>query len=106
MGVKMDYKRWYKLKIWLDLRGVQLDKNPLCERCVNNGKYVEATVVNHKIPHKGEWKLFNDPENLESVCKHCHDAVIQFEEIHGYDKAISENGWPIDNNHPFNKNRG
>ncbi|MDN3627161.1 hypothetical protein [Methylobacterium isbiliense] len=47
------------------------------------GEVVPASVVNHRRPHRGEWALFIDPENHESVCKPCHDREIQREERAG-----------------------
>jgi len=91
----MVYKRWYKTRLWKDLREIQLQKNPICTRC---GEV--ATVVNHRVPHRGDWMLFNNPDNLESVCKRCHDSVIQREEIRGYGITVDLDGWPIDRKHP------
>ena len=100
-----EWRKWYKRKGWQDLRFAQLSKQPLCERCLKSDKYVAADVVNHKIPHKGNWSLFNDPANLESVCKQCHDSTIQHEEKHGFNKSVGVDGWPVDDKHPFNKER-
>lgn len=41
-----------------------------------------ATIVDHIVPHKGDLVLFHDPENLQSLCKPCHDR----------DKAAIERG--------------
>ena len=92
------WRKWYKLKIWKDLRKLQLQKKPFCNRCGGI-----ADTVNHIRPHKGDWTLFNNTGNLESVCKQCHDSTIQFQEIHGYDKTVELDGWPVDPEHPFNK---
>lgn len=59
-----------------------------------------ATVANHVVPHRGNMALFRDPRNLESVCKRCHDSVIQSEERLGYSKQIGADGFPLDPNHP------
>jgi len=32
-----------------------------------------ATVVDHIEPHKGDEELFYDINNLQSLCKSCHD---------------------------------
>lgn len=32
-----------------------------------------ATVVDHKMPHKGNMALFWDHDNWQSLCKPCHD---------------------------------
>lgn len=49
-------------------------ENILCARFVKrNGKYVQATVVDHIKPHRGDNKLFWDKSNWQSLCKSCHD---------------------------------
>lgn len=50
-----------------------LEKHPLCESCKRNGKYVQAAVVDHIKPHRGDSKLFWDKSNWQSLCKSCHD---------------------------------
>lgn len=44
----------------------------------------EATVVNHRTPHRRDWALFIDPNNHESVCQPHHDGLIQPEEKRGH----------------------
>ena len=39
-----------------------------------------SPVVHHKVPHKGDERLFFDIENLEAVSKSWHDADAQREE--------------------------
>lgn len=50
-----------------------LQAHPLCVHCLAEGRYVKATVVDHKIPHRGDPKLFWDTDNWQSLCKPCHD---------------------------------
>ncbi|HHR5499154.1 TPA: HNH endonuclease [Klebsiella pneumoniae] len=38
---------------------------------------ISATVVDHIKPHKGDETLFHNPDNLQSLCKRCHDSVKQ-----------------------------
>lgn len=90
------YRGWYKLAIWLKLRAEQLARQPLCERCIKRDKVVPATVVNHRKPHKGDWKLFIDPENHQSLCKPCHDGPVQSAERGGRTVEIGVDGWPIE----------
>ena len=52
---------------------MQLARRPICEKC----KRAPATVAHHERPHGGVWELFIDPNNLESVCKPCHDGAVQ-----------------------------
>lgn len=73
------WRAWYGLKAWHDRRDEQLAIQPLCERCLAEGKVEAATVANHRIPHRGDWDLFITGE-LESSCKPHHDRDIQREE--------------------------
>ena len=70
-----------------------------CQRCGvyladDGGKSPRSATVNHKTPHKGDLTLFFDPDNLEAVCKRCHDSDIQSEERSGK-PTIGVDGWPI-----------
>jgi 5-methylcytosine-specific restriction endonuclease McrA len=100
------WRRWYKLAIWLELRAVQLAANPLCRRCQARGHTVAATVANHVKPHKGVWVMFADAGNLESLCKGCHDAAIQYEEAHGFSGDVDVMGKYLDPRHPSNHGGG
>lgn len=94
---RVTYRLWYKRAPWLRAREAQLDRQPLCERCLERGDEVPANVVNHRIPHKGDWSLFIDPENHESACKPCHDGEIQREERRG-SYGVDRDGWPLNPN--------
>lgn len=74
------WRAWYGRKAWAVARAAQLALQPLCERHLARGEVVPATVVNHRLPHRGDWALFIDPANHESTCKLCHDRDIQREE--------------------------
>ena len=95
------WRKWYKLPAWQAARRAQLQAHPLCERHLKRGQVIAATVVNHRTPHRGEWSLFIDPNNMESVCAPCHDRDIQSEERLGYSDEIGPDGLPVDPNHPF-----
>jgi 5-methylcytosine-specific restriction protein A len=79
----------------------QLRKQPLCERCLKEGKIVPATVAHHIKPHKGNEQLFFDPDNLASSCKPCHDGIEQSIERLGYEKGCDVEGRPLDPCHPW-----
>lgn len=67
------YRHWYRLKIWTDeLRPQQLAREPFCRDCARRGLRVYATDVDHVQPHDGDWSLFSDPNNLQSLCHSCH----------------------------------
>ena len=67
------YKKLYNSSRWQDLRRYVLNKQPLCVECLKNNRITPATVVDHIEPHKGNEDLFYDINNLQSLCKSCHD---------------------------------
>ena len=95
------YRRWYSTKVWQAARRAQIAAQPLCEPCLKRGRITPARVVNHRKPHKGDWALFIDPTNHQSVCKPCHDGPVQQAEHHGYHHRVGGDGLPLDPAHPF-----
>lgn len=67
-------KRGYNSK-WQRVRKRYLEAHPLCVMCMaeNPPRYEKATVVDHKIPHRGDQKLFWDESNWQPLCKRHHD---------------------------------
>jgi 5-methylcytosine-specific restriction endonuclease McrA len=96
-------KRFYDSVRWRKLRKWFLSINPLCVICLKMGRETPATIVDHKKPHKGNYELFWDQDNWQSLCAGCHSAVKQQQERSGYSQACGVDGMPIDDNHPFNK---
>lgn len=67
------WRRWYSLKIWTDdLRPGQILREPFCRECARRGIRTKATDVDHIRDHKGDWGLFTDRGNLQSLCHSCH----------------------------------
>ena len=58
---------------WQKARARYLQAHPLCVKCMAEGKYVKATVVDHIQPHRGDPALFWDENNWQALCKSCHD---------------------------------
>ena len=71
---------------WQKARKRYLQAHPLCVRCMAEGRYVKAEVVDHRIPHRGDPKLFWDEGNWQALCKRCHDR-----------KTMTEDRWKIHN---------
>ncbi|MEG0133395.1 MAG: HNH endonuclease signature motif containing protein [Clostridium sp.] len=67
------YARGYTDK-WRAYRLKFLRINPICVRCLAEGRYVPGTIVDHIVPHKGDMKLFWDKNNHQALCKMHHDA--------------------------------
>ena len=73
------WRRWYSLDIWTkDLRPAQLMQEPFCRECARRyppddpRHRTPATDVDHVKDHRGEWNLFVDRDNLQSLCHRCH----------------------------------
>lgn len=67
------HERGYDSK-WDRERKRKLFKDPLCAKHLEEGRVVQATVVDHIIPHRGDMDLFWSRSNWQSLCKSCHDA--------------------------------
>jgi len=79
-AARQPWRRLYNTKEWKAAKAAQQAKMPWCERCWAAGVRTPMKVVNHRIPHKGDERLFFDPANHESACQPHHDRVIQREE--------------------------
>jgi 5-methylcytosine-specific restriction protein A len=62
---------------WRTYRIAFLRKHPVCER---PGCNAPANIVDHKIPHRGDSKLFWDKGNHQALCTHCHTSWKQGQE--------------------------
>ena len=100
---KADWHHLYDLKRWKATRLFQLGTHPMCCLCEEAGKLTPACIVDHIVPHKGDVDLFFDPNNLQSLCKSCHDGVKQKLERTGIRKGSDLQGQPLDKNHHWNK---
>jgi 5-methylcytosine-specific restriction protein A len=69
-------RRFIDTMQWRKIRQMKLNSDPLCERCLLKGMTVGAVIVHHKDHNQGN----NEPENHESLCVGCHEA------IHGKDR--------------------
>jgi 5-methylcytosine-specific restriction protein A len=96
---KPEYHRLYNTAHWKRLRALQLREHPLCEYCTQLGLTVLATVADHVKPHGGDTALFYDAQNLQSLCKACHDKAKQIEEAHGVKIGSDVSGLPMDKSH-------
>lgn len=74
------YHGWYNLPVWTQvLRPAQLLREPFCRSCAERfppedpRSRTRAAVVDHIRPFRGDWALFLDPANHQSLCKACHD---------------------------------
>lgn len=72
---------WYNKPIWTDdLRPAQLLREPFCRSCAKQGRRTRANTVDHVVAFRGDWQLFVDPSNHQSLCKRCHDRKTAMEQ--------------------------
>jgi 5-methylcytosine-specific restriction enzyme A len=65
---------------WQQARLRFLKQHPLCVACEERGLITAATVVDHRIPHRGDQALFWNKANWQGMCKPCHDSKTQTED--------------------------
>lgn len=58
---------------WQRIRMRKLRRDPICERCLNQGRTKGADLVHHINENPKD----NRPENLMSLCVQCHEAMHQ-----------------------------
>lgn len=72
-------KRGYDRR-WEAERKGYLKSHPFCAKCKEQGLKVLATVVDHKVPHRGDKVLFWSKSNWQGLCAHHHNSAKQSEE--------------------------
>lgn len=76
---KPAWSPWYHRFPWTGpngLRYVVLARDPVCKIC---NRY-PSTIADHIKPHKGNWELFVNIQNIQGVCKACHDTKTAVED--------------------------
>ncbi len=63
---------------WRAARLAYLQAHPSCVTCGQ-----PATVVDHRVPHRGDKRLFWDKTNWQSMCESCHNAKAAQEKAGG-----------------------
>ena len=95
---------FYKTARWQRLRRFQLRQERLCKFCLELGIVTAANVVDHVVPHRGDWTAFVTGK-LQSLCEPCHNSAKRQVELRGYRTDVGLDGYPLDPNHPFNRAR-
>lgn len=63
-------KKLYFTSGWKELRAKHLESFPFCYECGS----VSKLHVDHITAHKGNMRLFLDPENLRTLCERHHSS--------------------------------
>lgn len=83
-------QKLYNTTYWKRQRISQLSKEPLCARCLLEGKVVQAEHIDHVFPHRQNDKKFRF--NLfQSLCQVCH-TYKTIDESKGIYNYYSSNG--------------
>lgn len=92
---KKAYAALYRTAAWDRLRSTRLSEEPFCRFCERKGLKIPAEVVDHVKEHKGNLDLFHDYDNLQSLCKSCHDSAKQRMESGNVVIEYGPNGFPL-----------
>ena len=77
------WRRWYKMSKWQQLRLKIFERDVFTCQMHGCGRLDGDTsrlVCDHKEPHRGDASLFWAEDNLQTLCKRCHDMLKQREE--------------------------
>jgi 5-methylcytosine-specific restriction enzyme A len=98
----------YNTQRWQRLRKLKMQENPLCETCLQQyQRIVPATVVDHILAIKAGGEPYPPLDRLRSQCASCHNTKTRHvEQLHRDAvpiKGCDERGYPLDPNHPWNR---
>jgi 5-methylcytosine-specific restriction enzyme A len=101
--------KWpYTTQRWQRLRRLKLQEKPLCELCIKIGRIEPATVVDHLVAIKAGGDPYPPLYALMSLCAPCHNTKTRVVEQLGREftvRGCDERGYPLDPNHPWNRER-
>ena len=66
--------RWQKLRLTIWRRDLFTCQWPGCGRVTAD---TSQLVADHKVPHRGDERLFWDENNIQTLCSHCHSSKKQ-----------------------------
>ena len=72
------YRAWYQSERWQSIRKQQLLLFPWCADCWKQGQMIQATEVDHVIPHRGDEQAFYAGP-FQSLCASHHSQKTQLE---------------------------
>ena len=75
------WRSWYGTARWKRLRMAVLMRDRFtCRMCGAVEGDLSKLVADHVIPHRGRERMFWDEDNLQCLCRVCHDSAKQREE--------------------------
>lgn len=85
----------YSTARWQRVRQAQLEREPLCKWCAEDGRVTEATVCDHVDGHpdgETEEKFWAGP--FQSLCRAHHDGPARRRDNGRPVLRIGADGWP------------
>lgn len=82
-----EWRKWYKTARWQRLRMTVLVRDLFTCQWPGCGRIEADTsklVADHREPHRGDEAMFWDADNLQCLCKPCHDSRKQRAENRGH----------------------
>ena len=76
-------QKFYHSKAWQSLRQLFLYESPLCVNCLKKGKLTSSYAVDHIIDISKRPDLALNFDNLQALCKSCHDKKTFNEHMKG-----------------------
>ena len=72
------WRKWYRIARWKALR-IKIFKRDLftCRMCARLEGKTSQLVCDHIKPHRGNAAMFWNEDNLQTLCKRCHDTEKQ-----------------------------
>ncbi len=100
---EQEIRRLYKSKRWLRIRAETLARDSSCVMHKRDlGEIVPSSHCDHVVPHRGDVvKFWKGP--FQGLCAACHNGRKQQEELEGFSRQMGEDGFPLDDNHPWGK---
>lgn len=65
-------RAFYGTSEWKTLRLRKLQKDPLCQMCLNNGFLKDGHDIDHIVEISDDYSRRLDITNLQSLCRSCH----------------------------------
>ncbi len=79
-------RNWYRTPRWKVMAKQQLAVEPCCRLCRSEGLLVQASIVDHVVPHRGDEQAFFNSANLQSLCRRHSNIKTAHEVAQRYDR--------------------
>ncbi len=66
-------RKWQRSPRWRKGSALHKARHPLCAECERHGRVTPVYVTDHIVPHRGDYDLFWDESNWQSLCNPCHE---------------------------------